>query len=69
MCHFTVVGAFWAPFCLFFLNRLFLLAAVVEGTIFCAHAGLSPQLYDLDLVSFMKTNCKGNVNLHQAGIE
>ena len=26
-------------------------AAVVEGTIFCAHAGLSPQLYDLDLVS------------------
>lgn len=25
-------------------------AAVVEGTIFCAHAGLSPQLYDLDLI-------------------
>ena len=36
--------------------RIFLLcfaAAVVEGTIFCAHAGLSPQLYDLDLVSKM----------------
>ena len=29
----------------------FVTAAVVEGTIFCAHAGLSPQLYDLDLVS------------------
>ena len=26
-------------------------AAVVEGTIFCAHAGLSPELSDLDLVS------------------
>ena len=26
-------------------------AAVIEGTIFCAHAGLSPQLFDLDLVS------------------
>lgn len=25
-------------------------AAVIEGTIFCAHAGLSPQLYDLDLI-------------------
>ena len=33
------------------LYVLFLTAAVVEGTIFCAHAGLSPQLYDLDLVS------------------
>jgi hypothetical protein len=32
----------------------FVSAAVVEGTIFCAHAGLSPQLYDLDLVR--KTN-------------
>ena len=26
-------------------------ASVIEGTIFCAHAGLSPHLYDLDLVS------------------
>ena len=25
-------------------------ASVIEGTIFCAHAGLSPHLYDLDLV-------------------
>lgn len=28
-------------------------ASVIEGTIFCAHAGLSPQLYDLDLVSYL----------------
>ena len=31
----------------------------MEGTIFCAHAGLSPQLYDLDLVSFEAHSFQG----------
>ena len=33
-----------AAFCVHFS------ASVIEGTIFCAHAGLSPRLYDLDQV-------------------
>ena len=27
------------------------LAAIIEGAIFCAHAGLSPELYDVDMVN------------------
>ena len=43
------LGSCW--YCSLSNHYFFVSAAVVEGTIFCAHAGLSPQLYDLDLVS------------------
>ena len=33
-------------------NFLNILAALVEGTIFCMHGGLSPDLVELDQVNF-----------------
>ena len=48
---------------------MFIPAAVIEGTIFCAHAGLSPQLYDLDLVSSLEeANIQGPTGMNDLGL-
>ena len=46
-------------------------ASVIEGTIFCAHAGLSPHLYDLDLVSsnVVCINKESCVKFYSSGVQ